>query len=302
MRQPAGWMMLKRISSVSVNAACPAVKEITAGATPASSTASGSSTQSSAVLVPMAATTAAPIANPIAVPSTPRAMNWPVFSAFERSTDSVPSTTQNECCTPVRLATNTARPRPTAPRTLLCSHTECALEVRRGALAGRRQRARDALGLPAEQAIPPAAPLGGRGQLDVARDLRGREAELLRAEARIERGEQLADAPLLAARARVRTRPPDRQLDRGAALHGEQGARNSVAGRAQTRGISGRCRRADRRRARAPSAAASLTAQVARPSVPAPGSGRACTMLFSQLRSSTSLTIVLAGVLKPVGR
>ena len=50
------------------------------------------------------------------------------------------------------------------------------------------------------------------------------------------------------------------------------------------------------------SAAATLTAQVARPSVPAPGSGRARTMMFSQLRSSTSLTIVLAGVLNPVGR
>ncbi len=51
-------------------------------------------------------------------------MFWPVLSALERSTESVPSTTQKECCTPVSLATSTATPSATAPRTLLCSQTE----------------------------------------------------------------------------------------------------------------------------------------------------------------------------------
>ena len=52
-RHPAGWMMLKRNTSVSVNAAWPAAKEIAAGATPASRIASGSSSHSSVVLVPI---------------------------------------------------------------------------------------------------------------------------------------------------------------------------------------------------------------------------------------------------------
>ena len=67
---------------------------------------------------------AAPIAKPATVPSRPRTAFWPVLRALERRTDSVPSTTQKECCTPVNLATSTARPRPIAPRRLLCSHTE----------------------------------------------------------------------------------------------------------------------------------------------------------------------------------
>ena len=113
--------------------------------------------------------------------------------------------------------------------------------MRRGALAGRRQRARDALRLPAEQAIPPAAPLGRRGQLDVARDLRGREAELLRAEARIERGEELAHALLLSARAASAARPIGSSI---VALRSmaSRAARNSALRRAQRRGISGRRR------------------------------------------------------------
>ena len=44
---------------------------------------------------------------------------------LERSTDSAPRTTQNECWTPVSLAASTASPSPAAPRKLLCSQTEC---------------------------------------------------------------------------------------------------------------------------------------------------------------------------------
>ena len=44
--QPSGARMLKRISSVTVNAAWPAAKEIAAGARPASRIANGSSSHS----------------------------------------------------------------------------------------------------------------------------------------------------------------------------------------------------------------------------------------------------------------
>ena len=42
---------------------------------------------------------------PTAVPARALTMDDPVASAFDRSTDSVPSTTQNECWRPVRWAT-----------------------------------------------------------------------------------------------------------------------------------------------------------------------------------------------------
>ena len=74
---------------------------------------------------PSAATSAPPTRMPTNVPSRPRTAFWPVLSTLERSTDKVPSTTQNECCTPVTLAMNTARASATAARTLLCSQTEC---------------------------------------------------------------------------------------------------------------------------------------------------------------------------------
>ena len=77
------------------------------------------------VSFPIASSRSAPTKKPIAVPASPRRMFCPVASAFERSTESVPSTTQNACCTPERSATRTAIARPIAPRTLLWSQTEC---------------------------------------------------------------------------------------------------------------------------------------------------------------------------------
>ena len=71
-RQPAGWMMLKRNTSVSVNAAWPAANEIAAGATPASRIASGSRNHSSVALVPITVSIAAPMTNPTTVPDRPR--------------------------------------------------------------------------------------------------------------------------------------------------------------------------------------------------------------------------------------
>ncbi len=52
--QPAGTIRLNRISSVIVNAACPAANEIAAGASPANRTTNGSSTHSTVVSVPIA--------------------------------------------------------------------------------------------------------------------------------------------------------------------------------------------------------------------------------------------------------
>ena len=123
--QPAGAMMLYRITSVIVKLAWPAVNEMTAGDTPAISTAIGSRIHSTVSLVPMPTISAPPMTNPTRLPSTARTTFCPVLKALDRSTLSVPSTTQNECWTPVRSATSTARPSAIAPRTLLCSQTEC---------------------------------------------------------------------------------------------------------------------------------------------------------------------------------
>ena len=51
-------------------------------------------------------------------------IDQPVPSAFDRSTDSVPSTTQKPCCSPVRCAMKTAIASPAAPRTLFWNHTD----------------------------------------------------------------------------------------------------------------------------------------------------------------------------------
>ena len=88
--------MLKRITSVTVNAACPAAKEIAAGASPAIRIATGSSTQSRAVSLPRACTSAAPTTNP-AVYRQGAQHVLPRAQGVGRSTASVPKTTQKAC-------------------------------------------------------------------------------------------------------------------------------------------------------------------------------------------------------------
>ena len=181
--QPSGARMLKRISSVRVNAAWPAAKEIAAGREPGEQ--DGRREQQ-----PQQRRVGADQLDQRA--RRPRSRRpcragrastfCPVLSAFERSTESVPSTTQKACCTPVRLAISTARPRPTAPRMLFCSHSECVLDVGAGALLGGGDGPGEARGLAAEQLVEPAAPLGRGGPVDVRRDLRHDEAQLLRPE------------------------------------------------------------------------------------------------------------------------
>src|ERR1039457_1166844 len=70
---------------------------------------------------------AAPTRIPAAVPASALRMVRPVPSAFERSTDSVPRTTQKEGWRPDFGAMNPATASPAAPRTLLRNHTERAL-------------------------------------------------------------------------------------------------------------------------------------------------------------------------------
>ncbi len=106
---------------VSVNAAWPAPNDTAAGASPASRIANGSTNHSSVWLVPISHTSVPPATSPTTVPPIARTIVWPVLRALERSTESVPSTIQNECCAPLSSATRIAIPSPAAPRTLLRS-------------------------------------------------------------------------------------------------------------------------------------------------------------------------------------
>ena len=112
------------------------------GASPANRTASGSRTQSSVVSVPMAASTRADREADDRAEQRRARRSGPVFSALERSTDSVPSTTQNECCTPVRSATRTARPSADRAAHAVVQPHRVPLDVRGGALLCGRQRVR----------------------------------------------------------------------------------------------------------------------------------------------------------------
>ena len=69
---PTGWMMLNRITTMTVKAACPATKEIIDGATPERRTARGSSAHSKGVWSEIPIMSAAPTTTPSAVPPTAR--------------------------------------------------------------------------------------------------------------------------------------------------------------------------------------------------------------------------------------
>ena len=74
---------------------------------------------------------AAPTTKPTTVPARARHAVAPVEAALVRSTESVPSTTQNPCCTPDRSATATAAASATAPRSELRNQTERNVACRR---------------------------------------------------------------------------------------------------------------------------------------------------------------------------
>ena len=124
----------------------------------------------------------------------PRTMFCPVLSALERSTDSVPSTTQNACCTPVRFADEHGHAEPDRAADAVVQPDRMALDVCRGrSCAAASGPASPPAG--GRAAAPPVAPLGRRGQVDVARDLRDDEAQLLRAEARVQRRRRTRACP-----------------------------------------------------------------------------------------------------------
>jgi hypothetical protein len=79
-----------------------------------------------------------------------------------------------------------------------------SLDVGAGALLRRRQRAGQPARAAAHQLVDPAAPLGRGRQVDVRTDLRRHEAQLLRAEARVKCGNDIAR--------RAGRRRADRQL------------------------------------------------------------------------------------------
>src|SRR5712691_950115 len=87
-------------------------------------TATGSTAHRIGWVVPIAISSAAPITKPTAVPATARSAVEPVAAALVRSTDKVPSTTQNPCSTLVSRATATAPARAAAPRALLRNQTD----------------------------------------------------------------------------------------------------------------------------------------------------------------------------------
>ena len=126
-RQPAGASRSKSTSTTTLNAAWLAAKEIAWPAYDASSTASGSTAQSTPRSLPTASRISPPMKIPANVPSSARAIEALVESAFERSTDIVPSTIQKPCWRSVSCATSTASASPIAPRTLLRNHTESVL-------------------------------------------------------------------------------------------------------------------------------------------------------------------------------
>ena len=174
------------------------------------------------------------------------------------------------------------------------------LEVGRDPFPRRGQRPRHTLGLAAKPPLPPAAPLGSRGQLDVARDERDRVAQLLRTEGGVKRGDELADR--LPARGRVARRlqgtgpaaQPSRLLQFRVrnSQFGQRGVELVAASAPGVEEIRGTFENL---------AAVGLDSSAARltPSRWSPGW---MTMLFSQFSSSTRRTVVLAGVLNPVGR
>ena len=69
--QPMGSMMLKKMTTTTVKAACPATNEIMDGAMPETRTASGSSTQSSAEWSATPIMMSAPTTNPRPSPDGP---------------------------------------------------------------------------------------------------------------------------------------------------------------------------------------------------------------------------------------
>ena len=268
-------MMLNRISSVTVNAAWPAANEIAAGATPATRIAGGSRTQSTVVFgADQREQHGRRSTNPTTVPSSAaRRRSGPVLSAFERSTDSVPSTTQNECCTPVRFGDEDRQPQPDRAAHAVVQPHRVPLDVRRRALLRGRSVPADALGLAAEQPVQPAAPLGGaRSARCSPRSARRRSPAPARGSSG-RASDELADLAVV----RARRGPGGGQL-RGRGCVPLASSARAQLGQRPRAGVEARAAASSSRSAPRSStaAAAAFTAQVARSSARSGGSTAAC--------------------------
>ena len=202
------------------------------------------------MLVPISATSAPPITNPTVVPINPRITFCPVLSAFDRSTASVPKTTQNPCCTEVRSATSTASASAERPAQAVVQPGGARLSVSERALARGRDRARESGRLTPEQPLHPGATRRGGREIDVRRDLVGDIRELLGTEARIQSRDDGGGHVAVGRRRRVLTRGQAGRV----VLEFVQSRTQLRCARA--RGLHGSDRRARvqrrRRRARAP--------------------------------------------------
>src|SRR6266536_5718722 len=115
-RQPCGWRRSNRTITNSVKPAWPTRKDTTVGTYAARNATIGSVIHSPTSSVPMASVRTAAITNPPTVPSMACRAVLPVPSALERSTDSVPNTTQKLWSTRVILLSRTASPSASAAR------------------------------------------------------------------------------------------------------------------------------------------------------------------------------------------
>jgi len=91
------------------------------------------------------------------------------------------------------LATKDARPRPIAPRTLLCSQTELRWMCAAASSCAAVSLPATPRGWATEHPVQPTPLFRRRGEADVAGDLRDGEAQLLRTKCRVERGDEIAD-------------------------------------------------------------------------------------------------------------
>ena len=231
-----------------------------------------------------------------------RATFWPVLSAFERSTESVPSTTQNECCTPRQVGDEHREAQARPPRAGCCAATPSAVR-------GARRRA------PEQRTRCPAArPAGARAAARASCAAR-RPRPARRCSAICDDREARAPAPgssgpasrdharrrLSAVDAPVR-HGADRQLD----ARSLQLVEPRRAARSARRASVGRLPRTSSSSAPRSStvAARDLTARrVADRQASRPVADRTCvTIALSQRSSSTRRTTVRPAVLSPVGR
>ena len=104
--------------TVRVNAAWPAMNPMALCAYEARKSATGSVAHSGTVLLPASPASSPPAMNPTTLPASAWIVVRPVPSAFDRSTESVPSTTQKAWLRPIVRASSTDSASPTATRTL----------------------------------------------------------------------------------------------------------------------------------------------------------------------------------------